>query len=302
VALNLILKNEEKYIMKKKFLSILSLVLILTGIFTGCANNKTDSLLTAETTAKVVETTSATTKTKLIGLTDLVPHSELIEFIKPQLEAQGIEIELVGTAADATWNEKLDVGDVDFNFFQHLPYLEEYNETNGTNLVSAGYIHVEPIAAYSEKYTKVEEIPENAKVVVPNDATNEYRALRILEIAGFIKLNPDLPELKASVADIVEYIKPIEITEIDSTQIIGLAKDFDVYIVNTNKAIEAGVDTSKFLFKEGEDSPYANIIAVKAEKANDPAIKALVKALQSDETRKFIEEKYNGAVIPAKID
>lgn len=293
--------------MKKKFLSILSLALILTGIFTGCANNKNTSSSAAETTAKAEETTAAettytTAKTKLIGLADLVPHSELIEFVKPQLEAQGIEIEIVGTAADATWNEKLDKGDVDFNFFQHLPYLEEYNETNGSKLVNAGYIHVEPIAAYSEKYTKVEDIPENAKVVVPNDATNEYRALRILEIAGFIKLNPDLPELKASVADIVEYIKPIKITEIDSAQIIGLAKDFDVYIVNTNKAIEAGVDTSKFLFKEGEDSPYANIIAVKAEKANDPAIKALVKALQSDETRKFIEEKYNGAVIPAKID
>ena len=293
--------------MKKKFLSILSLALILTGIFTGCANNKNASSSAAETTTKAEETTAAETtaaaaKTKLVGLADLVPHSELIEFIKPQLEAQGIEIEIVGTAADATWNEKLDKGDVDFNFFQHLPYLEEYNETNGTNLVNAGYIHVEPIAAYSEKYTKVEDVPDNATVVVPNDATNEYRALRILEIAGFIKLNPNLPELKASVADIVEYIKPIKITEIDSAQIIGLAKDFDVYIVNTNKAIEAGVDTSKFLFKEGEDSPYANIIAVKAEKANDPAIQALVKALQSDETRKFIEDKYNGAVIPAKIN
>ncbi len=202
--------------MKKKFLSILSLALILTGIFTGCANNKNTSSPTAD--ASKAETTKAAT-TKLIGLADLVPHSELIEFVKPQLEAQGIEIEIVGTAADATWNEKLDKGDVDFNFFQHLPYLEEYNETNGTNLVNVGYIHVEPIAAYSKKYTKVEEIPENATVVVPNDATNEYRALRILEIAGFIKLNPKLPELKASVADIVEYIKPIKITEIDSAQI-----------------------------------------------------------------------------------
>jgi D-methionine transport system substrate-binding protein len=298
--------------MKKRILSVISSVLLLTGLFTGCGTKSSNSSADTTTTKKAETTTSAATqskaaettaakKTKLVGLADLVPHSELIEFIKPQLEAQGIEIEIVGTAADATWNAKLDKGDVDFNFFQHLPYLEEYNETNGTKLVSAGAIHVEPIAAYSEKYAKAADIPNNAKVVVPNDAKNEYRALRILEIAGFIKLNPNLKELKASVSDIVEYVKPIKITEIESAQIIGLAKDFDVYIVNTNKALEAGIDTSKYLFREGEDSPYANIVAVKAEKADDPAIKALIKALQSDETRKFIEGKYKGAVIPAKI-
>ncbi len=294
--------------MKKKIVAIILSAFTLTaGVLTGCSTDKSESSITAkketqaEAHADTESETAATEVTKLIGLADLVPHSELIEFIKPQLEAQGIEIELVGTAADATWNEKLDKGDVDFNFFQHLPYLEEYNEINGTNLANAGYIHVEPIGAYSEKYTNVDKVPEKAKVVIPNDATNEYRALRILEIAGFIKLDPNLPELKASVTDIVEYIKPIEITEIDSAQIIGLAEDFDIYIVNTNKALEAGIDTSKYLFKEGEDSPYANIVAVKSEKADEPAIKALVKTLQSDETRKFIEDKYNGAVIPAKI-
>jgi len=284
--------------MKKKILAILSSALILSGLLSGCG--KADSSK-ATTTAKAGDTSTATTVVKLKGLADLVPHNDLIEFVKPQLKAQGIEIEIVSTAADATWNENVDKGDVDFNFFQHLPYLNEYNEANGSKLVNAGYIHVEPISAYSEKYKTVAEVPANAKVVVPNDATNEYRALRILEIAGFIKLDPKLKELKASVKDIVEYTKPIKITEVESAQIIGLAKDFDVYIVNTNKALEAGIDTTKTLFKEGEDSPYANIIAVKADKANDPAIKALVKALQSDETRKFIEGKYKGAVIPAKL-
>ena len=290
--------------MKKKILAILSSALILSGLLTGCGAAATSS--TATTTTKAGETTAATTVktatvTKLKGLADLVPHNELIEFIKPQLKAQGIEIEIVGTAADDTWNPKLEKGDVDFNFFQHLPYLEDYNKANNGKLVNAGYIHVEPISAYSTKYKTVAEVPSNAKVVIPNNPTNEYRALRILEIAGFIKLNPKLTELKASVKDIVEYTKPIKITEVDAAQIIGLAKDFDVYIVNTNKALEAGIDTTKTLFKEGEDSPYANIIAVKADKAKDPAILALVKALQSDETRKFIEGKYNGAVIPAKL-
>lgn len=238
--------------------------------------------------------------TKLIGLADLVPHNELIELVKPALSKQGIEIEIVSTAADATWLDKLNGGEVDFAFFAHWPYVEEYNDVSGVKIANAGNIHVEPISAYSNEYQSVDEVLDNAKFVIPNDATNEYRALKIIEKAGFIKLDNNLKELKASVKDIVEYVKPIEITEIDSIQIIGLAQDFDVYITNTNKALEAGIDTTKYLFREDANSPYANIIAVKEERLEDPGIKALVKALRSDETKKFIEEKYNGAVIPAE--
>ena len=238
--------------------------------------------------------------TKLIGLADQVPHNELIELVKPALSKQGIEIEIVSTAADATWLDKLNGGEVDFAFFAHWPYVEEYNDVSGVKIANAGNIHVEPISAYSNEYQSVDEVPDNAKFVIPNDATNEYRALKIIEKAGFIKLDPHLKELKASVKDIVEYVKPIEITEIDSIQIIGLAQDFDVYITNTNKALEAGIDTTKYLFREDANSPYANIIAVKEERLEDPGIKALVEALRSDETKKFIEEKYNGAVIPAE--
>ena len=238
--------------------------------------------------------------TKLIGLADLVPHNELIELVKPILSKQGIEVEIVSTAADATWLDKLNGEEAEFAFFAHWPYVKEYNEANGSKIANAGNIHVEPISAYSNYYQSVDEVPDNAKFVIPNDATNEYRALKIIEKAGFIKLDPNLKELKASVKDIVEYIKPIEITEIESIQIIGLAQDFDVYITNTNKALEAGVDTTKYLFREDANSPYANIIAVKEEKLEDPAIKALVEALRSDEVKKFIEEKYNGAVIPAQ--
>lgn len=236
----------------------------------------------------------------LKGIVDLTPHSELIEFVRPQLEEQGIYIDLVATLADTTTNERLSVGEIDFNFFQHLPYLEEYNETNGDNLVSAGEIHVEPIAAYSDKYGSLDEVPDNASIVVPNNVTNEYRALRILEIEGFIRLRSDLTELKANVSDIEEYIKPVNIVEVEDTQVIGFAPDFDIYIINTNKAIEAGIDTTKYLFRESSDSPYANIIAVRAEDKDNPAVQALVKALKSDETKKFIEDNYNGAVIPAE--
>lgn len=158
---------------------------------------------------------------------------------------------------------------------------------------------MEPIAAYSTKYKTLAEIPDNASIVIPNDATNEYRSLKILEQAGFIKLRPDLDSLRASLTDIEQYIKPVSIKEIDSAQIINLADEFDVYITNTNKILEAGIDPTTNLFRETPDSPYANIIAVKEGRENDEAIKELVSELRSDATKNFITEKYKGAVIPA---
>lgn len=287
--------------MKKGFVLVITVFTIVATIFSGCgSNNKSTSDSKGE--KKGEETSSDSEKVVLTGLADLVPHNELIEYVKPKLEEQGIEINIVSTASDTTWNSKVEDGEVDFNFTQHKPYMDEWNELNDGHLISAGAVHVEPIAAYSEKYTDVSEVPDNATVVVPNDATNEYRALSILQDAGFIKLREDLPELKASLDDIEEYIKPIQITEIDSIQIIGLASDFDIYIVNTNKALEAGIDTTKYLFREEGDSPYANIITVSEKNKDNPAIQALVEALQSEDTRKFIEEHYHGAVIPANLD
>lgn len=292
----------------KKRLFVGAVTLGLTTALMGCGSAAKTSSAQVKTEDEKVASAGGESENKidtvetikLIGLADLVPHNELIELVKPILNRQGIEIEIVSTAADATWLDKLNGGEVDFAFFAHWPYVEEYNDVSGVKIANAGNIHVEPISAYSNEYQSVDEVPDNAKFVIPNDATNEYRALKIIEKAGFIKLDPNLKELKASVKDIVEYIKPIEITEIDSIQIIGLAQDFDVYITNTNKALEAGVDTTQYLFREDANSPYANIIAVKEERLEEPAIKALVEALRSDKTKKFIEEKYNGAVIPAE--
>lgn len=275
--------------MKKLLFLAVTFIAVLS--IAGCGAGTKQSLLVDPQPKETVT---------LKGITDLTPHSELIEFVRPQLEKEGIIIDLVATAADATTNERLETGEIDFNFHQHLPYLEEWNEINGGTLVNAGDIHVEPITAFSEKYDSLDEVPDNASIVVPNDATNEYRALSILEKAGFIELDPDLPELKASVSDIKKYVKPVTIKEIDSAQIINLASDFDIYITNINKVIEAGIDTTKYLFKEDSDSPYANIIAVREEDKDNPAIKKLVEALRSDETKEFIKNTYNGAVIPAK--
>ena len=273
--------------------------------FAGCAakTEQTSSSATESQTAQgSTDTTtanvSADEKIVLKGIVDLVPHSEIIEHVKPQLEEQGIIIELVATAADSTTNERLDSGEIDFNYFQHLPYLESEVEANGYDLVSAGGIHIEPITAYSDKYASVDEIPDTAVVAIPNDGTNEYRALRILEENGYIVLDPDAKDsLSASVKDITEYKKQIEIVEIDSAQIIPTKDDYDFFITNTNKALEAGITSAK-LFSEGKDSPYANIIAVRAEDVDNPAVKALVEALLSEETQQWIADKYNGAVIP----
>ncbi len=266
----------------------------------GCAAKPSETTASANQGSSEVTTAQNSVDEKIVlkGIVDLVPHSEIIEHVRPQLEKQGIYIELVATAADSTTNERLAAGEIDFNYFQHLPYLESENAANGYDLVSVGGIHIEPITAYSDKYTSVDQIPENAVVAIPNDGTNEYRALRILEENGFIVLDPAAKDsLSASVKDITDFKKKIEIVEIDSAQIIPTKDDYDFFITNTNKALEAGITSTK-LFSEGKDSPYANIIAVRAKDLDNPAIKALVEALLSEETQQWIADKYNGAVIP----
>ncbi len=283
-----------------KILSLITVALLTLGIATGCASTPSPS--PSAPSSETPDSQDSTPETVVIrGIVDLVPHSELIEFVRPILAAQGIEIELVATAADETTNERTAKGEADFNFFQHYPYLSSYNETSSTKLYNVGDIHVEPITAYSDQYDSTDKIHDNAVVAVPNNPTNEYRALRILAENGFIKLNEaTATSLTASLEDVTEYLRPIKIIEIDAAQIIPTKDDYDFFITNTNRALEAKL-TSHKLFSEGGDSPYANIIAVREEDQQNPAILALVKALQSDETRKFIEEKYNGAVIPAKL-
>lgn len=293
-----------KNINLKRILATIALS-ALTLNLAGCgekpatpASTSAETSSSQENNSSATESSSSDEKVVLKGIVDLVPHSEIIEHVKPQLEEQGITIELVATAADSTTNERLNAGEIDFNYFQHLPYLESENEANGYDLVSAGGIHIEPITAYSDKYASVDELPENAVVAIPNDGTNEYRALRILEENGFIVLDPAAKDsLSASVKDITEFKKQLEIVEIDSTQIIPSKDDYDFFITNTNKALEAGITSTK-LFSEGKDSPYANIIAVRSEDLDDPAIKALVDALLSEETQQWIADNYNGAVIP----
>ena len=303
-----------------RFWSLLFAASLAVASLAGCGNAANDSSNTNSGSTSTVSTadndkssddssksdsgSEETTETVTIkGITDLTPHSELINYVIPKLKEQGVNVELVSTAADATTNEKLANGEIDFNFFQHLPYLNSENEINGWDLVSAGDIHVEPITAYSDKYQTVDEIPDGAVVAIPNDGTNEYRALKILEENGFIELDSSVQDtLSADTNSITNYIKNITIIEQDSAQIIPTKEDYDFFITNTNKALEAKITSNK-LFSEGaKDNPYANIIAVRKEDKDNEAIRKLVAALQSEDTRKYIEETYNGAVIPVESD
>ncbi len=280
--------------MKKKIIALIGAVALIAVLSAGCGKTggPEDGVKSQE------KTFSKDNPVTLKVLADQVPHAELLNFVKPKLASLGVNLDITILQNDHG-NEDTDNGEFDVNFFQHQPYLDSIKKEKGYDLANAGNIHVEPIGLYSAKYKTREELPENAVVGIPNDVTNEYRALKILEQNGFIKLKADLPEHAATVKDIAEYTRKIELKEIDSAQLIRLKEDFDGYITNTNKILEAGIDANSALFREGKDSPYANILVTKSSRVNEPAIVALKEALTTPEVRKYIEDKYKGAVIPA---
>ena len=279
--------------MKKKLAVLFMTAVTAFAMLTGCGN----SANTAQSGTDAAQT-GDTVVLKVVC--DLTPHSEILNAASELLAAEGIELDIVSTTWDATWNDMLVDGEVDFAYFMHVPAMESIEEEMGVTLYSMGGVHVEPYACFSEQYASKDELPENAVVAIPNDSSNEYRALKVLEKEGFIKLNPGMTAIDASINEIEEYLIPIEIIEMDQANIIPSAADFDAYFVNVNRALEADIDTTAYLMREGEDSEYANIITVTEENKDNEAIKKMVTILQSDEVKKFINENYNGAVIPAQ--
>lgn len=311
--------------MKKKLVTLMMTAVTMTVLFAGCGSSEApaaaDEPAAEESAADVgtdseagsseqeeapaaeesaEQTEEISDKVVLKCVCDLTPHSEILNAAADQLAEQGIELDIVSTTWDATWNDMLVDGDIDFAYFMHVPAMESIEEEMGVTLYSMGGVHVEPYACFSDKYASKDELPENAIIAIPNDSSNEYRALKVLEKEGFIKLNPEMTAIDAAADQIEEYTVPIEIVEMDQANIIPSAADFDAYFVNVNRALEANIDTTAYLMREGEDSEYANIITVTEANKDNEAIKKLVSVLQSDETKKFIEENFNGAVIPAK--
>ena len=239
---------------------------------------------------------SSTTKIT-VGATP-EPHAEMLNQIKDDLAAQGITLVVQEFTDYVTPNEAVESGEIIANFFQHIPYLESFNSERGFHLVNAGGIHIEPLALYSKKYTKLSDLPNGAKIAIPNDPTNEGRALLLLESAGLIKL-ADSNNLESTPIDIVENPKNITFAEVEAASLPRVLADVDAAVINGNYAIPAGLSAAKDgLVVEGADSPYVNIVAVKSGNENNPAIVALVKALQSDKIKNWVAEKYqNGEVV-----
>jgi len=198
-------------------------------------------------------------------------------------------------------NIAVDTGELDANFFQHYPYLESFNEERGTKVVSAGVTHYEPFGIYAGKVSSLADLKDGAKIAVPNDVTNEARALQLLAAQGLIKIK-DGAGLTATKNDIVENPKNIELLEVEAAQVPRSLKDVDVAVINGNYAIEAGLKVKDALAVEDASSEaantYANIIAVKEGNEKSEAILALLDAIHSPEVKKFIEDKYEGAVVP----
>lgn len=281
--------------MNKKFLSLI-LALALSASLTACGSSDT-----TETTDDTDSGDTAETVTLKVAASP-TPHAEILEQVKPILAEQGIDLVVTEYGDYIVPNTAVDEGDEDANYFQHTPYLEQFNAENGTDLVSAGKIHYEPMGIYAGKTASLEELPDGATIAVPNDATNEARALQLLAAQGLIEIDPEAG-LNATPNDITSNPKNLEFTELDAAMIPNTIEEFDLNVINSNYALQAGLNPAEdALASEDAASDaaqtYANIIAVKAGHENDPAIVALVDALHSEEIQEFINTTYAGSVLP----
>ena len=228
-----------------------------------------------------------------------VPHAEILEFIKPALAKDGVDLKVKVFTDYVQPNVQVAEKRLDANFFQHQPYLDEFNKAKGTNLVAIAGVHLEPLGAYSSKHKTLADLPGGANVVIPNDATNGGRALLLLQKAGLIKLK-DSNNILSSVKDITENSKDLKFRELEAATIPRVLTQVDLALINTNYALEAKLDPSKdALVIEGNDSPYVNILVARPDEKDSEDMKKLVAALHSPEVKAFILEKYKGAVLPA---
>ena len=231
-----------------------------------------------------------------IGATP-VPHVEILEAVKPLLKAKGYDLQIVEFTDYVTPNIAVNEGELDANFFQHLPYLIEFNKNKNTNLVKTTSVHLEPMGLYSHKIKALSELKDGASIAVPNDPTNESRALDILVKEGLLTFKD--VDFKTAV-DILENPKNLKIKELDAPQLPRVLDEVDAAIINTNYALAANLNPLKdAIVIESKDSPYVNIVVVKKGNENKEYIKALDEAINSDEIKKFIREKYQGSIIEA---
>ena len=289
--------------MKKLLALSLALVLCL-GLAACGGGTSTDTDTNADTSSDADTNGDATTNGETITLTVGAtpnPHAEILAQVKDDLAAEGIDLVVKEYSDYVVPNTAVEEGDLDANYFQHTPYMEKFNEENGTHLVSVGKIHYEPMGIYPGLTKTLEELPDGATIAVPNDTTNEARALQLLAAQGLIELKEDAG-LNATPNDITSNPKNLQFKELEAAMLPQTASEVDLSVINSNFAMEGGMNpATDSLASEDADSEaaqtFANIIAVKEGHENDPAIQALVKALQSDKVKEYIEKTYSGAVV-----
>lgn len=273
--------------MKKKIALILILALTVFTL-AACGGGGTEEEGTADTSVLKIGAST-------------VPHAEILEFVKPILAEQGIDLQITEYTDYVIPNTAVESHELDANYFQHVPYLNSFNEENGTHLVSAVGVHYEPMGLFAGKTATLDSLADGATIAVPNDPTNEARALLLLQQEGLITLK-DGVGLEATPLDIVDNPKNIEFFEAEAAAVARSIQDVDFAIVNGNYALEAGLKVTDALAIESADSEaaqtFANIVAVYEGDEDKPEIQALITALTSEEARAFIEETYQGSVVP----
>lgn len=283
----------------KRNLSLVALLLCAALSFTACGGSTeapADDEVAVDETADEAAEDDGEVVTLKVGAT-AVPHAEILNEVVDDLAAEGIDLQVVEFSDYTLINKALVEGEVDANYFQHQPYLDEFIAESGADLVSVAGIHIEPMGIYSETLKSLDELQEGDKVGIPNDATNEGRALLLLQSEGLITLASD--SLTQTPADIVENNLNLEFVELAAEQLPRTLSETTISVINTNYALEGGLSPSEdSIAMEAGDSPYVNIVAVRAEDAENEAITKLVEALKSDEVRTFINESYNGEVVP----
>lgn len=298
----------KKNVTKKLAAAFLAALTIGTLGLTGCSagsgnGNASDSTDTTEGTQDADTQSDAQAEDdKVIKVgASVTPHAEILEQVKDTLAEQGYTLEIVEYNDYVLPNTALEAGDLDANFFQHQPYLDDFNAENGTHLVSVAKVHFEPFGIYAGKTDSLDALQDGATVAVPNDTTNEARALLLLEAQGLIKLKEDAG-LTATVLDIEENPKNLEIQEIEAAQLVRSLPDVDIACINGNYAAEGGLDVADAIAVEASDSlaaeTYGNVIAVKEGNEDSAKTKALVDAVLSDKVKQYIQETYGNAVVP----
>lgn len=305
----------------KKQLSLILTAVLMAGVLTACGGKETSSDAAADTNTEADAGTEADTASDADVSADAdeeqaaggelqvitvaataVPHAEILEAAKPLLAEKGYDLQVTVFDDYVMPNNVVESGEIDANYFQHIPYLDSFNEEQGTHLVNAGGIHYEPFGIYAGTESNLASVPEGSSIAVPNDTTNEARALLLLQDNGLLTLSADAG-INATVLDIEENPYNLEIVEMEAAQVPKVLGEVAFAVINGNYALDAGLNAqTDALAIETSDSlaaqTYVNVIAVKEGNENNDATKALVEVLKSDEIKSFIEEEYKGAVVP----